>query len=577
MEAINRQSIQISKSRKKQWGMIALLCLFFLALAFCLTPDQVSAKTSTKTLKVKNGSNITKDLQSALDSAQKVKGGTIRKIVIPKGTYKISATLKVYSNTHLSMKGVTLKRAGTDFHTMLRLGSPKASHAGYSGFKNITFEGGTWDGNNQFGCAMRLGHAQNIKLLGVTMKKIKNSHHAEIAACKNVTFDKCKFTDFAGSWKSSENYEALQIDIMHKHHFSDYGKFDETPCSNVTVKNCTFSKLQRGMGTHSAIINSCHNQIRIINNTFSDITGYAIIGMNYKNSAINNNTITNCGTGIIFRTMNKAMRAFYVPAKGGKTKALPKLNTQISGNRISVKWKGYPAQAMGISLYGAKLSKGSNGIPAGDYILRGLTVANNNITFTCKGIGLCLEGADQNTVRGNTITGKITVKGANKGSGDGLRLTGSDQNTVENNKILNKVTTGYGQDANGISVLDSSNGNILKSNVITGTSKDGIIARNSKKLTLQSNTISASNRSGISILESSDNSTLSGNKIVGAEEDAIKIRDSLYINVRSNTVNGCGRYGLLVSDSAIVTESLNTFTNCGAGDMRCSGDATLNH
>ena len=576
MEFTNAQHIQIGKSRKRQWISLVLFCLFFLTLALCLTPDQVSAKTSTKTLKVKNGSNITKQLQSALDSARKVKGSTIRKIVIPRGTYKISSTLKVYSNTHLYMKGATLKRAGT-VETMLRLGSPNASHSGYSGFKNITFEGGTWDGNNRFGCAMRLGHAQNIKLLGVTIRKIKNSHHAEIAACKNVTFDKCRFTDFAGDRKSSENHEALQIDIMQKHHFSSYGKFDETPCSNVTVKNCTFSKLQRGMGTHSAIIGSCHNKIRIINNTFSDITGYAIIGMNYKNSSISNNTITNCGTGISFRTMNKAMRAFYVPAKGGKTKALPKLNTEIRGNRISVRWKGYPAQAMGISLYGAKLSKGSNNIPAGDYILRGLTVADNKITFTCKGIGLCLEGADQNTVRSNTIVGNITSKGANRGSGDGLRLTESHKNTVENNKITNKITTGYGKDANGISILNGSTRNTLKGNVITGSSKDGIIARKSSNLTVQSNVISSSHRSGISILDFSDNSTLSGNKVSGAKEDAIKIKDSLFINVRSNTVSGCGRYGLLAADEAIVAESLNTFTGCGAGNIRCSGGATINH
>ena len=530
-------------------------------------------KTSAQTLSVSNGMDITKTFQAALDS-----GGSIE---VPAGTYTINNTLRVYSNTKITLdKNAVIRRSpkGKNY-SMLRFGSYEDRKSGYSGFQNITISGGVWDGANYSNPIFRFGHAENVTVQGVTFQNVKESHFAEIAACRNVTFNGCVFTGLNGSKTSGENREALQIDVMRQEHFNQYAEYDETPCANITVQNCTFDGVQRGVGSHSAVAGSYFSGVKIINNIFKNIPGYAIIATNYVNATISGNNIEDCGAGIIFRSANKDDKAYYKPNNGSMT-IQSSANSVIEKNTIKVKYLGYPNMAVGISLFGANLPNGSGSVPAGDYTLRGVSVLNNNITLTCRGLALCLEGADKNTVSGNKIVCNIKTKGKGDGTGDGIRLTSSCNNTIKKNTIVNKVWSGQGKEMNGISVLESSEGNKIISNKISDTSMHGITLKESGNNTVKSNKISKTRKAdsvGILVAERSDNVTVQGNTVANTKSDGIRASTSSK-NVRmvSNKISGYGRYGLFSSNNATVTASKNKISGDKKTQMRCSGGAKIN-
>ena len=113
--------------------------------------------------------------------------------------------------------------------------------------------------------------------------------------------------------------------------------------------------VQRGVGTHAAIVGCYHSNIRIENNKFINIPGYAIIATNYINSSIKNNEITDCASGIIFRDMAITL---YPSEKGNKSKT-PKISSKsvIANNKIEITDKKYKNVNYGIQLLGEYRSK----------------------------------------------------------------------------------------------------------------------------------------------------------------------------------------------------------------------------
>ena len=78
-------------------------------------------------------------------------------------------------------------------------------------------------------------------------------------------------------------------------------KLDKTPNDNVTIKNCTFTNVARGIGTHKYSqangVNVMHKNIQILNNTFTGVSGYegAVVPYNWENVTITGNTFTGKG------------------------------------------------------------------------------------------------------------------------------------------------------------------------------------------------------------------------------------------------------------------------------------------
>lgn len=520
--------MNLKKSHSKKVWYSLLLGMLMTALLFSY-PVTASAKTVKKTVSVKNGKDITSTLQSALNQANKNKKDEFE-ITVKPGTYKVKGTLKIYSNTTLNMEGVTFKRTKATA-VMLRFGGNK-NYKKYNQAKNVTLNGGTWNGNGQTGDLMRFGHGQNLKFNNVTFTNTKDSHHIEIAACKNVVFDGCTFKNYRGK-KGKTHVEALQIDIMRKEHFDYYPSYDETPCVNVTVKGCTFEDLNSGIGTHSSVLGSFHQKIQVVNNTFKNIHGYAAIGMNWKDSKINNNNMTDCGTGIEFRTTSKSASSVYKPKKG-KIKTGVNLNCEIIGNTIEVnQHSGYKYRITGINLFGENLKKKTRGIPKGDYRVIGVNVSNNTITLNCKGVAVMADGVTGSTIANNNITCNYVGAGYKMGKeGMAICLDNSADNTVSGNNLTH-VEAANGKTTNGIFLRKSSDNIMLTGNVITGFSNDGVAVNNCENVTMTSNTITGSGRYGV----------YATNKAT--------------ILYNANVVNGSGSRNFNINQSA----TINGFTN----------------
>ncbi|MCR5208543.1 MAG: right-handed parallel beta-helix repeat-containing protein, partial [Eubacterium sp.] len=297
--------------------------------------------------------------------------------------------------------------------------------------------------------------------------------------------------------------------------------------------------------------------MKFMNNTFKNISGYAVIATNYKNSVISGNTMVNCGSGILFRTMDGSHKNFYEPKKTKYKiqKKYVKLKSKIVDNTITVTKpykKGFQNVAYGIQLYGEKVSKklssqerkaNKNNIvmPQGDFRISGVSVKNNTVNLNVCGYAVWLYGAVKNNVTGNTLTADIKSKGAG-GNGDLIRLVTSSSNSLKNNKIKNITSTGYAPELRGICLTDSSNSNTVTGNTVTGAKKDGIKIEYSKSATISSNTVTKSGRDGIFVMETSG------------------------VYLTDNTVKSSKAYGLHAQKYQLKKESGNKVSGSGIRD-----------
>ncbi len=523
------------------------------------------------TLDVKNGEDIadtfTRTARVAKDNPDK----RIYKITIPKGSYTASSQLKLWSNTYIYMNGVTIKHTTSD-SVMLRFGNKSdldsSPVTGYNGFQNIHIIGGTFDGGGLDQAIIKIGHSKNISFENITFKNVKNSHFLEAGACSDLTVEKCSFSGFSGSWGSTQNYEAVQFDVTDPkgEHFDGYEKNDdETACNNITVKGCTFKNLQKGMGVHTGVANLYCNNMIFENNTFENITGYAIIGTNFTNSRINGNTIKNCGSGIIFNTMVTGYKNFYTSKKHSNAHSTyVKMNVQINNNNITVT-NGYQVVynnvPYGIRLNGENVTKAQGNTPKGDFRCAGVTVSGNTVNLNTTGYGIWLVGTAENAVKNNIINCNLAKKGKG-GNGDGIRLQESSKNAVASNTITNNTTSGYDKELSGITVSENSVSNTFTSNKINKAKKDGFHIDSSKSNKFISNTVTAAGRDGFH----SDNSaslTFTSNVIKKAKRNGISVQKGKSSKYEKNTITSCKQNGIHLEKSDSNTCNKNKITSAG--------------
>jgi parallel beta-helix repeat protein len=157
-----------------------------------------------------------------------------------------------------------------------------------------------------------------------------------------------------------------------------------------------------------------------------------------------------------------------------------------------------------------------------------------NNTITDNEVGLLLEGAAQNTVRGNLI---------HENADDGVQLADADGNILDSNTIENNGDDGI--------FLGRSTGNTLKGNVIRSHGGTSIRLINSPRNILEANTI-VDNEVGIELI-ASDINTISQNII---KENAFGIRvgvDITNLRISKNNIEGNVHFGVL---NATVTHTL---------------------
>ena len=499
-----------------------LLALSLLVTAGLLNCAFAAEKSNSNQQKITvTAEKIKKDgtyiaIQNALEIARKNATDSKRYIVeVEPGEYSITKTLMIFSNTHLMLKGVTLKRSQASTSNMLRIGnfdSASSGASGYGAYKNIIIQGGAFDGGGTQNTILKAAHATNFTIQSTNFSNVNNSHIMEIAGINGFAVKNCTFKN---QHMDSEKigYEAIQLDILKKGHIYDC-RSEALPMNNVRIENCLFDDCPRGIGTHTAIYNAPFNGILIKSNRFTNLGSAAIQGMNWKNVKIVGNSIENTPRGItLYSMMGGGDGTFLagVLADEGKTKTDISESYQepCNGNILIAEnsinhcgavedvYANYECE--GISLVGARLDKvydknsdGSGGLPKGEYFLEGVTVRNNFISV--KGHGIRAKN-----VRNASFTDNVINCGEN-----------------DFNKSIYQ----------GIKIYDNSKINFIDGNCIYGSDNFGIDVEDAKVSIIRNNSIEQSGGFGICLWDSSYSSEISDNYIKSSGKNAMSIQSS---------------------------------------------------
>lgn len=272
---------------------------------------ETSVLTSVKKYgAIGNGINDdTAAIQNALNACKNV--------LVPSGVYVLTAPITINANNHIKCEdgAVFLNCHNGAFFVNGEKGDKTT--AGYNGRSNITFEGGTLDSNYPINKAGRAGiavaHARDINIRNVTFKNITGSHAVEIAGCKNVIVDNCRFEGF---FELDRSYiEAVQIELTHPEGFLEFGLGDHTPCENVRVTNCYFGASAAlpapnvACGHHGATYAIPCNNIVFANNIVKGCTYAGIRANHWENVRIENNEFVDCVKAVMIDGVSNAQTA----------------------------------------------------------------------------------------------------------------------------------------------------------------------------------------------------------------------------------------------------------------------------
>ena len=438
--------------KKKTLSIILSILLFFNVAI----PLMAYAKSSVTVFDGKkshsfqiNSENITQTLKKAFSYCDSYSDKKFT-VTIPKGKYTVSSPITLCNNTTLDLTDEVVLVNGKN-NTNIFIG--KRGEKKYNGTKNFKVLGGTLTYSDDYagnGCQVRIAHGNNISFYKTVFKNNYNSHNVEIAACSGVMFEKCVFKNGRGSLKNNSG-EALQIDILEEDlHFKVMPEYDGTMNTNITVNKCTFTNLLRGIGTNSAFAGLYHKKIKVTNCVFNNIKSTAITFMNYTDSVASNNTITNCGEGIVYSVMKDDANLSKMNYIKGKGAPVSDCNSIISSNSISVINTDSVSFAVGIQVFGNDITKSKNvGFNKGNYFVGKIKIKENDIKT--ENYGIRMFDVRNSNVAGNTLNGKETDCG--------ILL---DSNS-KSNKIYGNTVNGFDK---GIFLL-SGNDNILKKNTLS--------------------------------------------------------------------------------------------------------------
>lgn len=535
----------LKRSRNVFTICIMAAFLFLLPLSVEAADEEYTLEGQNIFVNVEKGENITRDLNSALEAAGEL--GVPEKIYtvkVPAGSYIISDTLHIYSNTTLDLSGVTLVGSGGNFNMLVtgaRAYNKSQACAGYEGYENISLEGGMWiSGKNNEKTQIHLFHANNVVVRNLTISGGKSNHQLEVAGIDGLRVENCTFQNMSKSSKATKR-EALQLDLLCNSSIFPEVNLDGTMMKNVCIKGCTFKNVSRGIGTHSMLRGAYMENIEITGNKFQNVEQEAITALNYYKANIVNNQIVNCGGGILFQYCKSSPRTIFTTIYDGNTKYRGKVRhnakSVISGNVIKTTYHAKCDENQGIKLYGRKITSSENNpvdgstIPKGNYYVSGVKVTNNKITTS--GYGITLNDAKNCILSGNYM------KSAKYSSKDKL---------AKEKKY------------SGIYLGEGSTGNVIKNNTILNVQMDGISLQGASSAKgIQGNKITGSGRNGIFLCENSKvTGTISKNIISKTRDNGIVINDrsNVQAGIRDNKIQSAGRVGIYIVNQSTVSNKI---------------------
>lgn len=248
-----------------------------------------------------DGTNELTNIQKYFDLAKTL--GKV-KLYFPTSVYGIdNGYIRLYKNTYVQMDSdTTIKRLGAYNKMFINGEKGNSTYAyGYNGEGNITFVGGILDLNAPLSgisstmtlSAFDLAHAKNIKLVDVTITNGQIGHYIQVASCKDVYFINCKFLKQTNN--TTGNYELLQIETSSEKAFPTFGGYDDTISENINIIGCEFDGVIRGLGTHSKSGTQRCKNITIQNNIFKNSSDTMLYCVGYEDVKIENNTFSDIG------------------------------------------------------------------------------------------------------------------------------------------------------------------------------------------------------------------------------------------------------------------------------------------
>ncbi len=517
-------------------------------------PNQTLVNVTAAQIK-KSGAS--KAIQAALDKAKK--NATADKpyvIRVAPGSYGLTATLALYSNTTLDLTGVTLKK--TKAMQILRTGRfAETDHVlnskavtGYY-YKNITVTGGILDAAKKASSIFSGGHAKNVTFENVTFQNSYNTHMIEVGAINGYTMRGCIFKNQTGTAEKmqSESDEAVQLDVLQDYHLSGF-RPEDLAMKNVLFEDCIFSNFIRGIGSHTAILNNNLTNITIRNCYFNNGRSAAITAFAWNHAVIENNIITDVPRGIAVIAAAERGRGTYLSttlATEGFTTARSSVkydaatstlkDVTIQNNTIKLSDEIDPMgiQSAGIIVVGQKITSSprftgtgqdnSGGLPAGDYYYKDITIANNY--FSGPGNGIRVSNVKTGQITGNTLYCQWDPDDSTNLHGI-IASEASSKIQIASNFVDHADTLG-------IYVTESAAPKIID-NTVRAAGKHGICGYNSKITYISRNTIDGPALEGINLNGCSAITQIAKNYITDPGEYGIDLIGTVADTITANTI-----------------------------------------
>ncbi len=551
------------KKATKIFSVFLCAVLFFTTASAVFAQDTNSKYTeinvSADSIHSQGQSAIQDALNSARDNAS---ASNPYKIIVEAGTYTLTTSLYIYSNTCLYMDGVHFIRDENAGHNMIRTGPWIADEelntlgeTGYDGYVNITIDGGknggVFDADYTFtNTVIKAAHASDFTMKNITVMNVRNAHLIEVAGINGMNLIDCTFKNQeldAEDFAKAAKYEGIQLDILEStNHMTGY-RSEDLPMKNVYVDGCKFSNMPRGIGSHTSVYNSPHDRLTITNCIFDDMKSCAVQTLDWKNVEISNNIITNSPRGIAIVSLDgSGSIAASKLAKAGNTvnhtnndnykEPTDDKNIVIKGNKIisgtvnDTYSSAYTKNA--ISVTGNNLK--GKGVPDGNYYINGVTIENNDIETTRYGISV------RNT-----------------------RNVHVDGNTVKYNAVLDSESS---KTAYNIFAYDSCKNVSVSGNILKTAKTAGVYIQSSQAGDITGNTISDSGTDGIFLTGGASAGKIDSNTISGGNA-GVHLTGSSALSISSNAISDCN-YGIQVySSSKAGSISKNKITNYRSRDI----------
>lgn len=258
------------------------------------------------------GNGITDDTEAIQETID-----TCKNVLVPSGIYVLSSPIILRANSNIKCEDGTVFLNCHSGAFFVNGEKTDVTTSKYNGNSNIVFDGGVLDYNypNYTGgrAGIAIGHGKDITIKNVTFKNITGSHAIEIAGCKNVKVDNCKFEGF---YELDRHYiEAIQIELTHPEGFLEFGLSDHTPCENVSVTNCYFAPSENlpapnvACGHHGATYAIPCNNIVFTNNIVKGCTYAGIRANHWENVRIENNEFIDCVKAVMIDGVANAQTA----------------------------------------------------------------------------------------------------------------------------------------------------------------------------------------------------------------------------------------------------------------------------